>query len=392
MSTENKVGLLAVISRELNRIVSRRIYLVTMIAIPLFAYIFFITMFSEGLPQKLPIAVIDNDNTTTSRTFIRQLNTMQMVNVTMYADNFDEAQREMRKGNIYAFVIIPLDMESDLQAGRQPELTFYYNNAFFIPGALLYRDLSTMSALTSASVGLKTGLAKGKTAEELMGQLQPIVLDSHLIGNPYTNYSVYLSNVLMPGILQLMILLITVFAIGIELKEGTGREWLATGGRSVFASVAGKLFPYTFTFTTLVIFQNVILFRMLGFPLHTNISLMIAASVLFVLATQAIGIFLIGLLPVLRNALSFSAVFGILGVSFSGFTFPVEQMPPGIQSLTLFFPMQHFFRIYENSALAGAPIYYYWHSYLFLLSFMLLPFIVMLRLKKALIFENYPKK
>lgn len=392
MNTPDKIGLGPVIWREMHRIVSRRIYVVTILLIPIFSYIFFTTMFSEGLPQKLPIAVVDNDNSAVSRNYIRQVNSMQMVDVVMRLDNFNEVQHEMRKGTVYAFIIIPDNLQADLQSGRQPEISFYYNNAFFIPGSLLMRDLSTMTALTSAAVGLTTGQAKGKTTGEIMGQLQPIVLDTHLIGNPYTNYSVYLSNVLMPGILQLMIILITVFAIGIELKEGTSREWLATGNKNIIIAMSGKLFPYTIVFTVLVIFQNIILFRILGFPLHSDLIMMIVASILFVLASQVFGIFIIGVLPVLRNALSFGAVVGILGISYSGFTFPVEQMPLAMQSLAQFFPMQHFFKIYQHSALIGSPLYYYWHSYLALLLFNCLPLIVLSRLRKAIVFQNYPKK
>ncbi|MCL1943895.1 MAG: ABC transporter permease [Candidatus Azobacteroides sp.] len=381
-----------VVWRELNRIVSRRIYVVAALVIPISSYLLFATVFAEGLPTELPVGVVDGDRSSLSRDFIRQTDAMQMTHIVMHCADFSEAEHEMKKGNIYAFLVIPPNMQSDLLMGRQPKLAFYYNNAYFIPGGLLFKDLSLITSLFSASVGLSTGLAKGKTTEELMGQLQPIVVDAHMIGNPYVNYSVYLSNVLMPGILQLMIVLITVFAIGLELKERTSIEWLRTGNKSIFVALSGKLFPYTVIFTALVIFQNVFLFRLLGFPLHNSLITMITASVLFVLAGQAIGITLIGTLPVLRNALSFASVFGILGISYSGFTFPVEQMPLSVRSLAQLFPMQHFFKIYQDSALIGSPISYYWISYLALLLFLLLPFVVILRLKKAMIFQDYPIK
>ncbi len=385
-------GIIAVVRRELGRMVSRRIYLVTILLIPIFSYILFMTLFHEGLPTNLPLAVIDYDNTSLSRNLVRQIDALQMSEVKMHLSSFHEAEHEMKKGNIFAFVIIPKDMQADLLSGHQPELTFYYNNAFFIPGSLLMKDLNLMSSLSSASVTLSTGLAKGKTEEQIMGQLQPIVLDAHLIGNPYTNYSVYLSNVLMPGILQLMILLVTVFSIGLELKDRTSRIWLRTGGKSINKSLTGKLLPYTLIFTAIVVFQNVILFRISDFPLHSNIFTMLLASVLFVLATQAIGVFIIGTLPVLRTGMSFAAVLGILGISYSGFTFPIEQMPLAVRSLAMFFPMRHFFQIYQNSALNGAPLTYYWSSYLALVLFLFLPLIIIIRLKKALIYQNYPER
>ncbi|MDR1698488.1 MAG: ABC transporter permease [Prevotellaceae bacterium] len=383
------MGIKKVIHREIQRMLSRQIYLVAIVIIPLISYFFFMTLFSEGLPKDLPVAVIDNDNTSSSRDFIRQIDIMQMARVSMQLNSFTEAETEMKKGHIFAFVIIPENFQADVMASRQPKLTFYYNNAFFIPGSLLMRDLNTISGLSSASVALSAGLAKGQTEAGLMGQLQPIVLDAHLIGNPYTNYSVYLSNVLMPGILQLMIMLMTVFAIGLELKERTGRQWLRMADMSIVKALTGKLLPYTIVFTVMVIFQNILLFRISQFPLHSNILTMIIASIFFVLATQAIGIVLIGILPVLRIGMSCAAVIGILGISFSGFTFPIEHMPVFIQSIAQLFPMRHFFEIYQNSALNGAPLNYYWYSYLYLLITILVPFIILYRLKQALIHQNY---
>jgi len=384
--------MLQVIKRELNRMVSSRIYVVSILIIPIVSYIFFATMFSDGLPTNLPVAVVDKDNTSLSRNLIRQMDALQMTQISMSLSSFEEAETEMKKGNIYAFVVIPKDLQANVLANRQPELAFYYNNAYFVPGGLLFKDLSVMCSMASAAVGMTTGLAQGKTVDEIKGQLQPIVVDPHLIGNPYVNYSIYLSNVLMPGILQLMIILITIFSIGIELKERTSRDLLLTANKSILAALTGKMFPYTVAFTTLVIFQNVILFRILGFPLHNNIIMMLSASVLFVLASQAVGIFIVGTLPVLRNAMSMGAVIGILGISYSGFTFPVEQMPIEMQASAQFFPMQHFFKIYQNSALNGAPIVYYWTSYLALSLFLLLPFLVTIRLKKSMIYLHYPSK
>lgn len=87
-----------------------------------------------------------------------------------------------------------------------------------------------MSVLAGAAVGLQTGQAKGYTEAQIMGQLQPIVIDTHPIGNPWLNYSVYLNNTVLPGIIQLMVFLVTVFSIGTEIKYSTSRKWLDLGG------------------------------------------------------------------------------------------------------------------------------------------------------------------
>ena len=128
---------------------------------------------------------------------------------------------------------------------------------------------------------------------------RPISLDTHLIGNPWANYGVYLINVLLPGVLQIMILMLTVFAIGVELKEKTSRIWLRTANNSIFAALMGKLMPYTILFTVLGILGNVLLYWYMGYPMNSHMGWMCLATFLYVMAYQAVGILIIGLTPCL---------------------------------------------------------------------------------------------
>ena len=81
-----------------------------------------------------------------------------------------------------------------------------------------------MSVLASGAAQLQVGQARGKTDAQVMAQVQPIVVDTHPIGNPWLNYSVYLSNILLPGVLGLIIFITTVYSIGTEIKYGGARR------------------------------------------------------------------------------------------------------------------------------------------------------------------------
>ena len=81
--------------------------------------------------------------------------------------------------------------------------------AYYAAGTLLYRDLTTITTLGSASVGMATLQAKGVPPAQIQSFLQPIVIDLHQISNPWTNYNIYLSTVLVPGVIMLFIFLIT---------------------------------------------------------------------------------------------------------------------------------------------------------------------------------------
>ena len=62
---------IAVLKRELDRMVSRRIYFASCIVLPLFSIFFMATIFGNGQMENLPVGVVDGDNTATSREIIR---------------------------------------------------------------------------------------------------------------------------------------------------------------------------------------------------------------------------------------------------------------------------------------------------------------------------------
>ena len=177
--------------------------------------------------------------------------------------------------------------------------------------------------------------------------------------------------------------------MGTELKYKTSRKWLVLADKSMLKALIGKLLPYTIIFILLGLLGNVILFRYLEFPFIGSTWQMVLGVILFVLAQQGLGLFLISTLPVLRDSLTLTAIFGTLAISFSGLTFPIEGMLTGIQAWSVVFPLRHYFLIYVSQALTGAGIAASWASYLALIAFVLLPFTLMFRLKKALVRQNY---
>lgn len=378
--------------REWRRMISRPIYFIGTVLVMVFCYVFFLTFFEEGQPNKMPIAIVDRDNSALSRQFARNLNATQQANIVMKVGSHKEAREEMQKGNIYAFVEIDKGFAHNVIANHRPELKFYVNDGYLIAGSLLLKDISYMSALTSGAVQRQILRAKGVEESRIMGIIQPIAIDTHLVGNAWANYGIYLLNVLLPGVLQLMILLMTVFAVGVEFKESTSHYWLENANNSIFAALTGKLIPYTVIFSIMGIVGNLLLHRFMHYPMNSSIGWMFVNTFLYVLAYQAVGVFFIGLTPVLRDAVTMTAFYGLLGFTFAGFTFPIEQLPYMSRIFSDLFPIRHYFNIYVNQALHGTTIQYSIISFAALLAFNLLPLFVYQRLKNAAIQQNYPVK
>jgi len=390
MSIKNKgKGVKAVAWREVKRLSSRPIYLFSMVLAPLFCYFFFVSLMQSGLPTELPVAVVDLDGTSVSRNVIRQLDVFSQSKVVLRAANFAEARADMQRGKVYGIFVIPPHFRHNLVNRNQPKVTFYTNYSYLVAGSLVFRDMKSTGVLVSGSANRQVQLAKGENPRQVMTNLQPIIIDTHPLGNPWMSYAIYLNNILLPGILQLMILMITVFSIGVEIKEKTAKQWLATGGDSMTASLLGKLLPHTLIFSVMGILFQVILYRYMNFPLKSGIAPMALAMMLLVLSSQALGVFMISLLPVLRLGLSSASLMGVISFSITGFSFPVYSMHPVLQVITKAFPLRHYFLIYVDQALNGISMYYSRYDYLALMFFLLLPLPLLSRLKQALKYKEY---
>ena len=381
----------AVVRRELRIMRNRPIYLLGSVVTVAFCAIFFLTFLKQGLPHDLPIGIVDLDNSSLSRNFSRQLDATQLGKVLKY-DSFAQAREDMQSGKITAVCVIPAGMYADVQASRRPTFTYYLNGLYFVGGALSYKNILTMINLADGAVQREVLRAKGVNEDAIMGRIQPVNVDVHQIGNQYTNYGYYLTNIFLPGVLALTVVIILIYSLGAELKYGTSRHLLSTAGGSMYNALFGKLVVYTTLFSAIGLILILLMYDWMHFPINGSIWNMFLAIVLLVLASESVAIFIIGLLPIPRLALSIGALYSVLAFSMSGFTLPVETMPPYIQGLAEAFPLRHYFLFYSREVIFGTGFAGWWQEVIHLLIFLLLPSLVIYRLKGAYVRQNFPKK
>ena len=382
--------IIAVARRELRIIRQRPIYLLGSVGVIAFCAIFFLTFLKDGLPSDVPIGLVDYDYSSTSRNFCQQLDATQLGKVVHY-DSFAAAREDMNRGKIAVVCVVPVGMNDDIQANRQPKITFYVNGLYFVSGALAWKDLLQMVNLTNGAVQRQAFRARGYNDSQIMGMIRPVDVDVHQIGNVGTNYNYYLSSVLLPGVLEMIVIIVLIYSLGAELKYGTSRHLLQTSGNSIVTALAGKLLVWTLTFSAIGLILILLLFHRLHFPLAGSIWNMFLGIFLMIFASEAIAIFILEMLPVPRLALSIGALYSVLGFSLSGFTLPIEAMPPYIQGLAAAFPLRHYYLFYVQEAIFGAGFAGWWKQVIYLLIFILLPLIGLVRLKKAYIHQNFPK-
>ena len=375
--------------RECKILYKNRIYGFCMVVFPLLSMVFFTSLMDEGIPQDLPVGVVDVDNTSTSRALIRRLDAFQGSRVIARYPTVTEARRAMQENEIYGFLYFPEGTTDKLLSSRQPRISFYYNAAYVTAGSMVMKDLKTIATLGSAAVGQATMRARGFTPQQIQTFLQPIAIDLHQIANPWSNYNVYLSTVFVPGVMMLFMFLISAYSLGMELKFARGREWLDKAGGNIVVAILGKFLPQALVFLTLIFFYEYYIYGVLQFPHVGGMGAIVLLSVLEVFGSIGFGIFAFGLMPSLRMSMSVCSLWAVLSFSMAGSAFPVMGMDAPLQSLSWLFPLRHYYMLYQITVFNGFSLIDAWFHFVALVGFTLLPWFVLQKIKNAMLTYVY---
>ena len=375
--------------RELLILRQNHIYRFCMVFFPILVIFFFTSLMDDGLPTDMPVGVVDLDNTTTSRSLTRKLDGFQMSRVVARYPSVTEARRAIQRNEIYGFLYIPKGTTEKLISSRQPKISYYYTYTAMTAGSMLMKDLKTVSSLGSAGLGQATMRAKGLTDAQIQTLLQPIKVDLHQIANPWSSYNAYLSTMMVPGIIMLFILLISAYSLGTELKFATSKDWIERADGNIIVALLGKFLPQTVIWLAVVYGYEWYVFYHLGFPHLGSPWMLVLLGLMQVLASQGFGIFAFGLMPSLRMSMSICSLWAVLSISMAGSAFPVMGMDGALQSLSWLFPLRHYWMMYQTCVFNGFPLIESWFHFAALAAFLLLPWLVVKKIKNAMLTYVY---
>lgn len=330
---------------------SQRFYPLFMFVLPLLSFGLLWAIFQQQVPRNLPVIVCDEDHSALSREIIRRIDATPSMRVAA-VDDFAQGRNLIMTRKAYALIRIPAGTEREVGRGMTAEIACLYNAQFILPGSMVTRDLGQLVATLSQGIDIRRRQGRGDTDAAARVHAEPIRVDPHALFNPQLNYVYYLLTMLLPTMLQIFILITAVQAIGSELKEKTASEWLATAG-STWRAVVGKLLPQTIHYLFLGMFMIILLFQWLAIPVRGSLGMIAAGTVLFVMAYQAMGLFLVSWFANLRLATSAAAFYSAPAFAFTGVTFPLMAMPLLGRVWGDILPLTHYLRLLVGQAIRG---------------------------------------
>ncbi len=352
----SKHPLWTVLCREVTRIRQNPAYRFLLFFGPLTGILLMYFIFRNSTVKEIPIAIVDKDHSTLSVKIGNAIEASPDVDVVFQSQDLYEARDYFEKGMVMAIVVIPEETEELVFNGAETSLPVYINGTNVLLAGLIQRSVLTTIRTVSGGIQLKKQMMEGKNTTDAMARVMPVNIQKHLLFNPFTNYTYFLSSAMLYLMLYLFVLLSSVYTLGNELKRGTGSELLEASGNSIRFAIGGKLAPYTLIFSAFAVFINLLLYKIEGMPLNGSFAAIFAGQFITVLTYQLLGLVFIGATINLRLALSLASAYSMMAITFSGLTFPLEGMPLAARIFATIFPFTWWEKLFISQSLHGAPV------------------------------------
>ncbi|MDE6003339.1 MAG: ABC transporter permease, partial [Prevotella sp.] len=158
---------------------------------------------------------------------------------------------------------------------------------------------------------------------------------------------------------------------------------------NITVALLGKFLPQTLIWLAITYGYEYYVFYVLQFPHQGGPLMMVLLGFIQVLAAQGFGIFAFGLLPSLRMSMSVCSLWAVLSFSMVGTAYPIMGMDGALQSLSWLFPLRHYYMLYQICVFNGYPLIEAWFHFAALAAFMLLPWLVVRKIKNAMLTYVY---
>ena len=189
--------------------------LLFVILLPL-AYPLLYSWIYNEVVREVPVAVVDNSHSQTSREFVRHVDASPDVRVAAWSNNLEEASRLVARQEVYGIILLPEDFDRQLGRMQQAHVSVYCNMGLMLTYKAIFQTCSAVAADMNSHIQI--ALSGNPTTREDQLTTHPMQVSDVPIFNNTGGYG----NFILPGVLVLIIQ--QVMLLGIGIAYGTSYE------------------------------------------------------------------------------------------------------------------------------------------------------------------------
>lgn len=345
-----KPGFWLVATREWRWMLRDRVMPILVLGIPLLAVIVLTAVFSHQVMRGLGVVVVDDDRTELSARFVESISASPTLAIVARPADLAAATRAIRAGEAGAAVFIPANFARDLQAGRRPQITAFYNQQALTAAGVASQALSDALQAGAGSV------APAKLGAPSPHRVGSLAVEQIALSNPERNYAQYLVRALLPVVLHIVIAIGAGYSVGSEFRRRNFRTWMACAGGNPIVALAGKLMPLFIVFVGLMGVLTLVVEGIFGISFRGDVPMMVVAALLFVTAYLSLGALLQLLARDRSTGLSLTGLIVSPAFGFAGVGFPIIGMNSFSQYFGMALPLRWYMAVLFGQAARGLPV------------------------------------
>ena len=325
--------------------------------VPLVYPLLYSWIYNNETVRDVPVAVVDDSHTSSSRRFIRKCDASPDVRVAYYAQDIDEARSLVSRQLVKGIYHIPSDFDTRINRLEQATVSVYCDMSLM----LAYKAIFQTAQLVSMDMGadVKSRLATHYTAHEAQIAARPLAYDDVPLFNPQGGYGSFV----LPGVL--MLILQQTLVLGIGLAAGTAREENRYGQlvpismhyHGVFNIVLGKALAYFMVYAVMGAWLTAAVPRLFHFPQLATWQSLLAILTPYILASIFFGMVVSCLVRYRENVMLLMVFISVPLLFLTGVSWPQSNIPGFWQGISWLFPSTFGVRAYVRLNSMGATLY-----------------------------------
>ena len=336
--------------RELRYLLTHKWDLCLVTLTPLFIIVLFSSMFYQGKPEHLPIAIIDQDQSELSRNIEKYVSHNSTLKIALISQSPDEVEKLLNQTKIWGYISIPAGAEQRLVQAQDAEISIAFNQSYFSVGNAISSAMLLSTLEASIDFTRQNYLANSLPYLDIP---TPNVKISPLY-NPNLSYEFYLEPFMIPAILHLLLCCCVAFAVGQELKFNTTGQWL--NQHSIFSALLSKVLVYVVIFTAWTWAWMFWLIEIRGWFVAGQLWMILLGQFFFYSAYALISSTVVLATRDLAKSYGFIAVYGGSSLSFAGVTLPLNNAPLFTQFWANIIPYTPYAKLQTEQWVIGSPV------------------------------------
>ncbi len=315
--------------------------------------------------KQIPTVVCDQDNSATSRELVRTFASSGYFRIVGYLPQISDVDRQIDDGHASVAIVIPSDFEHSITSGESAPLQIIADGSESNSAGIGMSYASMIVGRFSENIVIQSLVRKG------LGSAIPGRVNGEI--RVWYNPELRSRNFMVPSVLALLLMVMTMIltSLAIVKEKETGKmEQLVVTPIKPYQLMIGKLLPFLLIGLIDVLLVVLLTNVVFDLPVKGSVALLFGLCLVFLMTTLGLGLFVSTISRTQQQAMLTAIFFFMLPmIFFSGFVFPIQNMPKIIQYVTYIIPLRYFFVIIRGLFLKGVGFGTLWPEASALLAF-----------------------